>query len=354
MSLYQMDNNTKKLTLVQPERFAAQGILERRDLQPFLRDHPQYIDLDLMTLTEEFGDLDGSQRRVDLLGLDTDGNLVVIELKIVDDGSHMELQAIRYAAMVSALDFEAVVAIHEAFLKKQGRDETAARQTILDFLKPNTPISNKPRIVLIAPSFSREITTAVLWLNGIGLDIRCIEVKLYNLQSELYLDMEQVIPLPSAADYQFRMREKSDTIQRSVAQRRNENSIGTLVNAGILQTGSRIRMIRPPRPSLTLGDTNVFRAKYVSDNRFEWDYDGATYAISTLTREVCQHLGGSVGAGAFAGPEYWALEGENVSLSDMADRFRTQAIGNVTLSPHPSPAAPQGQTIVGSGGETAS
>jgi hypothetical protein len=57
-------------------------------------------------IAEEFSEWEDSRRRIDLLGGDRDGNLVVIELKRTEDGGHMELQAIRYAAMVSALTME--------------------------------------------------------------------------------------------------------------------------------------------------------------------------------------------------------------------------------------------------------
>ena len=46
-------------------------------------------------LTEEFRDWQDSYRRIDLIGLDKEANLVVIELKHSEDGGHMELQALR-------------------------------------------------------------------------------------------------------------------------------------------------------------------------------------------------------------------------------------------------------------------
>ena len=334
MPLYQMDNTNNRLILIQPTDFAAQKMQERKDLQPLLRNHPQYIDQDLMILTEEFGDFEGSQRRVDLLGLDKEGNLVVIELKRDDGGSHMELQAIRYAAMVSALDLEAVVSVHEDFLKKHGKDETTARQAIIGFLNPDTPISNKPRIVLISPSFSREITTAVLWLNGLGLDIRCIEVKLYKLQNELYLDMEQVIPLPSAADYQFKMRVKSDAIQRSAVQKKGRNSIAILVGADILRPGMKVRMIKSTSSAWTIGTDNRFKAEYASNNHFKWDYDDSLFSITKLTAEIDNLLRGDPDAedGVFAGPDYWALESDTVSLYEKAKAQAAADISSVDTS----------------------
>ena len=46
----------------------------------------------------------------------------------------MELQAIRYAAMVSTLTFEKVVDIYNKYLKENNID-SEPRQTILDFLE---------------------------------------------------------------------------------------------------------------------------------------------------------------------------------------------------------------------------
>jgi hypothetical protein len=59
------------------------------------------------------------------LGLDKDANLVVIELKRTDDGGHMELQSIRYAAMVSQMTFDQAVEAYTTYLQGQRREEDA-------------------------------------------------------------------------------------------------------------------------------------------------------------------------------------------------------------------------------------
>lgn len=76
-----------------------------------------------VTETEEFGDWDNSRRRIDLLAIDPQANFAVIELKRTNDGGHMELQAIRYASMISAMTFERAAQIHAEFLVRMG--ETA-------------------------------------------------------------------------------------------------------------------------------------------------------------------------------------------------------------------------------------
>jgi hypothetical protein len=88
---------------------------------------------DLLIISEEFGEWEESKRRIDLLAIDKDANLVVIELKRSDDGGHMDLQAIRYAAMVSAMTFERVVELYADHLRPLGK-EADARAEILEFL----------------------------------------------------------------------------------------------------------------------------------------------------------------------------------------------------------------------------
>ena len=66
------------------------------------------------------------------------------------------------------------------------------------------------RIVLVAAEVSKELTTAVLWLNERNLDIRCVRMRPCTSDGALFLDVQQVIPLPEAAEYQVRVREQSN------------------------------------------------------------------------------------------------------------------------------------------------
>ncbi len=86
--------------------FAAKGIKERTDLQRLLKPNIAVVAPDVLIICDEFEEWEDSKRRIDLLGIDRTGTLVVIELKRDDDGGHMELQAIRYAAMVSRMTFQ--------------------------------------------------------------------------------------------------------------------------------------------------------------------------------------------------------------------------------------------------------
>jgi hypothetical protein len=196
--------------------FAKEGLKERTDLQRLLQRSIEHISPDTMVLAEEFGSWDGSLRRIDLLGLDKNCRLVVIELKRTDDGGHMELQALRYAAMVSAMKFDDAVVAHRKYLDAQGRSDVDARANILAFLgaaPDEEPVLQPVRIVLAAADFNREITTTVLWLNTLHIekfDVRCVRLRPHSYaDGRVLLDIQQVIPLPEAAEYQIAIQQKA-------------------------------------------------------------------------------------------------------------------------------------------------
>lgn len=68
--------------------------------------------------------------------------------------------------------FHQAVAAHTKFLKTEAADAEAAVLDFLGLTEPPEDFGQRVRIVLVSPDFSRELTTAVLWLNNNGLDIQ--------------------------------------------------------------------------------------------------------------------------------------------------------------------------------------
>jgi len=205
MPLFQLTQESLKP--IAETTFGAHGIMERKDLQRLLREQINVLGDDLMVVAEEFGEWVDSSRRIDLLCIDVDANLVVVELKRTEDGGHMELQAIRYAAMVSSMTLDQVI---QTYIKTMGGVAEAAKAELLDFLELDSEeeaeLTGQVRIVLVSADFSTEITTSVLWLNGQGLDITCIRLRPYRMGDDILIDATQIIPLPEAADYEIKLR----------------------------------------------------------------------------------------------------------------------------------------------------
>ncbi len=288
MALYEVANDN--LAEILPTSFTSESLRERQDIQRWLRDKPEALGEPLFVLAEEFGDWEDARRRIDLLALDSEANLVVIELKRTEDGGLADLQAIRYAAMVSSMTLDDAIRAHERYMSKRGIQGLAGER-ILRFLgieDPTTVVIGKaPRILLVAQDFSLEMTTTVLWLVERGLDIRCIQIVPYKLDQRLILDVQQVLPLDQATDYQVKIREKDETAQRAASSRR-ERTLHTLARHGIISKGTEIEVIAEalPRDGATR-DGRIFQA--IIDNvqvreSIIWKYDGQRYSPTTLTR----------------------------------------------------------------------
>ena len=208
MPLYRWNDDS--LEPVPPTTFEAERLQERNDLQRLLRDRPDALEDGLFVIAEDFRYWPNSSRRIDLLCLDEEGNIVVVELKRTQSGDHSELQAIRYAAMVSNMTLEVVIEAHKDYLEKRGVKEDA-RLRVLNHLGvlsegeddedaeddefDEEVHTERPRIILASAGFSTELTTSVLWLRDGGMDITCVKLQLYQSGDGLLLDTSQSNPI---------------------------------------------------------------------------------------------------------------------------------------------------------------
>ncbi len=222
MPIYEI--TADKLREIEPTSFSAAGIGERADLQRLLKSQIEIISPDTLIISEEFGEWEDSNRRIDLLGIDKNANLVVFELKRTEDGGHMELQALRYAAMVSTMTFDKAVQTYEDYLTKNNINGEAERN-LLEFLEwdenNHENFAQDVCIVLVSAEFSKEITSTVLWLNNYGLDIKCVRIKPYKDNGRTLVDVEQIIPLPEASKYQIEVSIKNRQEKSSRKQSRD-------------------------------------------------------------------------------------------------------------------------------------
>lgn len=209
MSLYHIAN--KKLMPLMPTTFAAEGLQERQDLQEALKRNIAVIAPDCLVIAEEFSDWEDSRRRIDLLAIDRNANLVVIELKRDEMGAHMELQALRYASMIANMTFDKACEYFERYIADEELDINA-KETLLEFIDLDESqlddFGNDVRIVLASADFGKELTTSVLWLRDKGIDISCIRLTPFKYQDDVLINATQIIPIPEAEAYQIKFREK--------------------------------------------------------------------------------------------------------------------------------------------------
>jgi hypothetical protein len=208
MPLYEVLRS--RLAEVPKTTLTASGLKERADIQRLLREQIGVLGPGLLVISEEFSSWSEGARRIDLLCVDQDAKLVVVELKR-DDSGHMDLQALRYAAMVSTMTFDAAVETLAKHGASHNPDIEGARTQLIEFFGGERPQSFPAgvRIVLVASEFDKELTTSVLWLREWGIDVRCIRLRPYQLENtRVLLECTQIIPLPEAAEYQVRVEQQ--------------------------------------------------------------------------------------------------------------------------------------------------
>lgn len=188
---------------------AEAGLREREHLQEWVLAHPEMLGTDVLIITSEFDrwmSRDGRETdRLDVLGLDADGRLVVTELKRDQAPDFVTLQSVKYAAMASRFEVEQLA---DAYLNFHSRDRDAptTAEEALAVLRTHAPrLSSEtlrsPRIVLIAGSFPTTLTSSVVWLGEQGIDFTLIQIGAYRLGNDHLVTVSQVWPPPEAEDF---------------------------------------------------------------------------------------------------------------------------------------------------------
>lgn len=294
---------------------------------------------ELKTVATEFSRWEDSSRRLDILAIDVDRNLYVIEFKRDNDAAHAELQAIRYAAMLSVCDVNDLVQAGYHYRKKL--DAATQVETwqaeLLDFLGEKNlddiELCPIPRIVLISSQFNKEITTTVLWLNERfgsveedvpGMYIVCIEVGVYELGGQRALHFDQIIPISQAEEYQVKARAKELDIAKKQAKAKRGRSVARLEASGKLQPGSKIVLMQGAFKALINMCSLDREASFAGDGRFIWAANDQTYdSLNALTRALHEKFGQQMGT--IQATQYWRLEASQLSLAEEANHLTTQA-----------------------------
>lgn len=211
--MYLIDKKNNRLSKIEEKTFSELGFKEREHLQEWLANEPTAFGEDLLIIQKEFDGFADTRERLDLLALDKDGNLVIIENKLDDSGRDVTWQALKYASYCSSLSKEEIKAVFQDYLEKCGSEETAEEKLCEFYEREYDEITlNKgtgQRIILVAAKFRKEVTSTVLWLMNYNIRIQCFRVTPYQKDDELFLDIEQIIPMKDAEDYVIKMAEKA-------------------------------------------------------------------------------------------------------------------------------------------------
>ncbi|WP_296442823.1 DUF4268 domain-containing protein [Rhodoferax sp. UBA5149] len=226
--MYRINHQTNRITKLKKMNFSELGFSERNHLQEWLANQPDSLGEELLIIQKEFDGFDDTKERLDLLAIDKQGSLVIIENKLDDSGRNVAWQSLKYASYCSTLSPTKIGEIYQKYLDKTapGKD---AKSLICEFLGKedfdevvNVMKGKDQRLIMVAAEFRKEVTSAVLWLLKHKVLVKCFKATPFQDGPDLFLTVEQLIPLPEAEELMIGISEKEveeQSLERSQATR---------------------------------------------------------------------------------------------------------------------------------------
>ncbi|WP_456382826.1 hypothetical protein [Hydrogenimonas sp.] len=257
-----IDSNGIKMKDVEEESTFKDLNLKEKDIEEFLRKNIEtiFIDEDLLIVGQQTTDTQNG--RSDLIAVDSEGNLVLIEIKRdKDDASSrkepLEIQAIRYAASLAMIQTPDELAdkIYQYYIKKDEisaetelTSNEKAKRKLNAFLKScniKNSFNSKQRIVLISSSFDEYTLSAVSWLISNNVDISCYGLKPIKIGEEIYIEVDKILPPKKLEDYYTGIKNKQENIkefEKTGITRTTLPKMKKLFDWGIIKKGDKIKI----------------------------------------------------------------------------------------------------------------
>jgi hypothetical protein len=121
--------------------------------------------------------------RIDLLGIDSAGNTVVVELKRDATPRETIAQLLEYAAFVEELDYSQLNEIYREYSGEESTLEDYHHQYFQGEAGESVSFNKSTRLVIVAHEITGEIRQTALFLRKKGVDICCLEFKYFKTKS---------------------------------------------------------------------------------------------------------------------------------------------------------------------------
>ncbi len=211
--MYQISKSNNTISKIQETTFSSLNYTERAHLQEWIADTPNIFWEDLLIIQKEFDGFSDTRERLDLLALDKDWNLVIIENKLDDTGRDVVRQSLKYASYCSTLRKSEIIDMYQSYLDRYNSWKNATKEIEnfydtddLEDIEFNRIQSQ--RIIMVAWSFRKEVTSTALRLMNYWLRVQCFKATVYVQWDQHFMSIDQIIPIPDAEDFTIKMSSK--------------------------------------------------------------------------------------------------------------------------------------------------
>lgn len=299
--LFRVDPASQETKRIEEVNFSQLGFRERRDIQEWVAANPGILGVDLLIIGKEFSGFDRTNERLDLLAVDSDGTLVVIELKRDDTGANDHWQAIKYASYFRRTASEQIV---DMLADYRNIPHDKAWEVLVQHLGSDdlNALNKKQRIILASHRFAPEVTSAALWLNDRTPDenlITCVTLTPYRDSNTdaLYLQSTTIIPVPGEDVYLIgvgdRQKESSNSgnstfaanLKRTFQRNINDDVTPFVKKVGQLTLDELEGSVRPDRVGKWAAGQPDFRYYNLWYSRSPWRNHVLCYRVTLRPEE---------------------------------------------------------------------
>lgn len=317
---------------------AEAGLKEREHLQEWVLANPSILGDDVMIVTFEFDRWLPAAKsqtkvrdRLDILGIDTAGTIVVAELKRDVAPNTVELQAIKYAAMAAQFTPATLAQAFRRHLEQTGEsistDQAMSRLTEHAEGALDLKILRRPRIVLIAGDYPDTTMTSAIWLTQMGVHFTLVRYQAYRTPAGVHVTTSRLWPLDQAEDLVVRPEEREQVEAAQEQRRRSRSVVSRIIDAGLLEDGQLLRVapdtqvaveVREQVSQWISAEPARGRALWVNANPrcLRWEFDGNVWSTSGLAEHIIGEASGH--SASITGPTWWETE-EGLRLHELLE-----------------------------------
>lgn len=149
---------------------------KEEDLEDWIKEKPEILGQDILIIGKQVPTESGQSGRIDFLGIDKSGNLIIIELKRDMLSRDALAQAIDYASAIASWDVDK---ISEVCTNYTGRKlEDYLNEELMDVDLENLMINESQRILLVGFSVDESLQRMIEWLsNNYNVSINAVILK---------------------------------------------------------------------------------------------------------------------------------------------------------------------------------
>lgn len=258
--MYRLNRERNLLEEITETTFYESNLNERQHIEEWLRKNPEIMGEELLIIGHEYDDFENNER-IDLLAIDKEGNLVVIEVKRDNSGISVDFQALKYVSYMSRRTLKEIIEIYSKYIDDNSL-QLDPIQEIMEFLNVddesllNDMINNTQRIIIIGKELDKRVLSVCAWLYENGINVKCISIKPYKYNEEIFIDTNQIIPPEKIEEYYIN--KKSRTSNQEI---KSDNKVIKFLSSIVENINSMSNLnIKYPGKRYYLGAYNIKNA----------------------------------------------------------------------------------------------